>query len=201
MSALGIVYSENVIGTFPEAIVVDFPDYDGARYGTFYDGEPTWVPITPMESFKEGTKLSRMQFPLVAAYALTVNKAQGLTLKEGVVIQLAGSFLGRFRPASKHGLPFVAWTRSESFAMTAFKNLPPWTDFEKGSESDMLRMRNIFVEKLWCKHKDTLSRHTDMSDDRKEQEAHAKWDSVIAMGKKIEAKPACSCPGCDKAYG
>ena len=74
----------------------------------------------------------RTQFPVVAGWALTVNKAQGLTIREGVVINLAGS--ARFRPASKHGLPFVAFTRSECFARTAFKNLPPWSDFVKRAE-------------------------------------------------------------------
>jgi hypothetical protein len=65
--------------------------------------------------------MTRTQFPVVASFAMTVNKAQGLTMKEGVVLK--GS--SRFRPASKHGLPFVAFTRSESFAMTAFKDLRP----------------------------------------------------------------------------
>ncbi len=90
--------------------------------------------------------MTRTQFPLVAGYALTVNKAQGLTVKEGVVIHLVGG--KRFRPASKHGLPFVAFTRSESFAMTAFKNIPPWQDFVKGRDSHMLRMRLAFTADL-----------------------------------------------------
>ena len=29
--------------------------------------------------------------------------------------------------------------------MTAFKNIPPWQDFQKGSESDMLKMRLRFT--------------------------------------------------------
>ncbi len=40
--------------------------------------------------------------------------------------------MGATKEIERHGLPFVAWTRSESFAMTAFKNLPPWNDFVKG---------------------------------------------------------------------
>lgn len=138
---VGVVYGPGGLGTFPEAIIVDIPEYNGPH--VFYEGEPTWVPILPMTSVKEGTRMMRTQFPIVAGFALTVNKAQGLTLKEGVVIHLVGG--ARFRPAAKHGLPFVAWTRSESFKMTAFKNLPPWSDFEKGRDSDMLRMRNAFM--------------------------------------------------------
>ena len=61
--------------------------------------------------------------PVVDVFALTVRKVQGLTIKEGVVLHLVGSC--RFRPAPNHGLPFVAFTRSESFAMTAFTSLPP----------------------------------------------------------------------------
>ena len=92
----------------------------------------------PVSAIKDGTRMMRIKFPVVAGFALTVNKAQGLMVKEGVVIHLVGG--KRFRPASKHGLPFVAFTRSESFAMTAFKNIPPWHDFLKGRDSDMLRM-------------------------------------------------------------
>ena len=87
---VGIVYGPGGLGTFPEAIVVDFPDYDGELHGKFYDDEPSWVPILPMTSVKEGTRLMRTQFPLAAAFALTVNKAQGLASKEGVVIHLVG---------------------------------------------------------------------------------------------------------------
>ena len=116
--------------------MVEVPDYCGPA---FYSDEPKWVPILPFTAVKEGTKMLRTQFPIVAGFALTVNKAQCLTIKEGVVINLKRS--QRFRPASRHGLPFVAFTRSESFAMTAFKTIPPWLDFVKGRSSDMLRMR------------------------------------------------------------
>ena len=74
--------------------------------------------------------MTRTQFPVAAGLALAVNKAQGLTIQEGVVNHLNGS--KNYRPASKHGLPFVAFTRSESFHMTAFCNLPPWDDLFAG---------------------------------------------------------------------
>ena len=97
----------------PEAIVCEFPGYCGSA---FYANESHWAHILPMLAAKEGPRLASCQFPLTAGLALTVNKAQGLTVKDGVVIHFVGD--KRFWPAAKHGLPFAAWRRSESFAMT-----------------------------------------------------------------------------------
>ena len=140
--------------------------------------------------------MTRTQFPLAGGYALTVNKAQGLTIKEGVVIHLVGG--KRFRPAAKHGLPFVAWTRSESFAMTAFKNLPPWTDFVKGRDSDMLRMRQEFTERLQRLHERTLAKHSAMTTPALEEEAHAAWTEKQARAAKRRKRegPRLPCPAC-----
>ena len=153
-----------------------------------------------MTCAKEGTRITRTQFPLAAAFALTVNKAQGLTLKEGVVIHLVGG--PRFRPAAKHGLPFVAWTRSESFAMTAFKNLPPWSDFEKGRDSDMLRMRNDYIEKLWRYHRETLRRHSDMHTSGDEDAAHDEWVKARATNTSAVPRepPRLQCPACAELW-
>ena len=140
--------------------------------------------------------MTREQFPVVAGFALTVNKAQGLTVKEGTVIHLAGG--KRFRPAAKHGLPFVAWTRSESFHLTAFKHLPPWTDFLKGRQSDMLRMRLQFTERLKGLHRRTLAKHSHMKTSDDEAEAHAAWTvEQLEKPKKHKAEPPRrTCPAC-----
>ena len=155
---VGVVYAAGaLVGTFPEAIIVEVPEYCGPA---FYPDEPKWVPLLPLLSRKEGTRMTRTQFPIVAGFALTINKAQGLTVKEGVVIHLVGG--KRFRPAAKHGLPLVAFTRSEGFAMTAFQNLPHRGDFAKGRESDMLRQRLDFTQRLQSMHTRTLAKHSDM---------------------------------------
>ena len=195
---VGVVYSPAGFAALPEAIIIEVEDYKGPA---FYADEPKWVPIMPMTSVKEGTRMTRTQFPLVAGFALTVNKAQGLTLKEGVVIHLAGG--ARFRPASLHGLPFVAWTRSESFAMTAFKNLPPWSDFVKGKDSDMLRMRKGYVEHLWQLHESTLRAHSEMANAQDEDAAHRLWSeqhSANSSGKAKEA-PRLLCLECERLSG
>ena len=135
-------------------------------------------------------------FPLVAGYAVTANKMQGLIVKEGVVIHLVGS--KRFRPASKHGLPFVAFTRSENFAMTAFKNLPPWQDFLEGRKSDMLRMRKRFTEWLEELHAETLARHSSLKTSEDENEAHEEWRRAQDSNAKRQKKagPVMPCPCC-----
>ena len=192
---ISVLYGQGGVGTFPEAMIGEFPDYCGPA---FFKDEPKWVPILPLTALTNGThNPTRTQFPLVAGFALTVNKAQGLTVKEGVVIYLVGG--KRFRPASKHGLPFVAYTRSESFAMTAFKNLPPWQDFVKGRDSDMLRMRLAFTGKLEVMHTQTLSRFSDMKTPTQEKEAYDSWQHEQSARRKRRKKmgPVMSCPGCD----
>ena len=102
-----------------------------------------------------------------------MNKAQGLTLKEGVVINLTSG--KRFKAASKHGLPFVAFTRSESFEMTAFKNLPPWEDFQQGQDSDLLRVRQRFTGMLDRMHLKTMRKFSQLKTAEAENEAYETW--------------------------
>jgi hypothetical protein len=185
---VGAVYGLGGIGSFPEALVVEVPEYRGPE---FYPGQPMWVPLLPMTAMKDGTRMTRTQFPVVAGFALTVNKAQGLTIKEGVVIHLVGG--KRFRPAAKHGLPFVAFTRSESFAMTAFKNLPPWGDFVKGRESDMLRMRLDFTKRLQALHTRTLASHSDMKTPADEDAAFEEWALKQAQQPKRQKQGGHAC--------
>ena len=141
----------------------------------------------------------RTQFPVVAGWALTINKAQGLTIAEGVVVNLAGS--ARFRPAGKHGLPFVAFTRSECFARTAFKNLPPWNDFVKGRSSDLLRQRQSYEARLQAMHTRTMRKYTDMDSPAAEDAAFEQW--LLSRPAKpttsIASRPRC--PACDAAFG
>ena len=122
----------------------------------------------------------------------------GLTLKEGVVIYLTSG--KRFKAASKHGLPFVAFTRSESSAMTAFKHLPPWDDFRKGQESDMLRMRKRFTKILDRKHTETMRRWSHFQTAKDENEAYEMWRESREREpkrRKVEAQQhRVPCPAC-----
>ena len=141
--------------------------------------------------------MTRTQFPIGPGFAVTVNRSQGLTFEEGVVINLAGS--KRFRPAAKHGLPFVGFTRSQSFAMTTFKNLPPWNDFAQGAESSMLRTRQAFLTKLQALHRRTMAKHSTMDSAEAELAAQADWDEGQARSPKRRKHDDSrrKCPCCD----
>ena len=82
--------------------------------------------------------------------------------------------------------------------MTAFKNLPPWSDFVKGRDSDMLRMRNAFIDKLWERHRQTLKQHCDMATSADEAAAHDEWDRAKAADTNVMRKepPRLPCPAC-----
>ena len=195
MSRRRIAYGPQGPGHLPEAIVVDVPDYCGPH--TFYPGHPKWVPILEMQSHKDGTTMWRRTFPIVAGFALTINKSQGLTIKEGTVINLKAS--GRFNPAAKHGLPFVAFTRSTSFAMTAFKNLPPFGEFQKGRRSDLLRMRYAYEDKLRGKHAETMAKYSDMDNREAEDQAYELWlETQRRRPKRTRQEPhPMTCQACD----
>lgn len=53
---IGTVYGSEGIGSFPEALIVDVPEYCGPA---FFPEEPTWVPIFPITAMKEGTRMTR----------------------------------------------------------------------------------------------------------------------------------------------
>ena len=130
---------------------------------------------------------------------MIINKAQGLTLKELVVIGLEGS--QRYKPASKHGLAFVAFTRSESFANTAFFNIPPLDEFKKGEKSDMLRMRQSFIERLTEMHQRTLAGCSTMKSGKDEKSAAEQWrPEMNANGTRSVATAAViTCAACSAA--
>ena len=85
-----IIYQTSKHPDLPDFIIVEFPSYTGIP---FFSGEDRrlWVPLVPSiieYSNKSGEKVSRIQYPLQLAYALTAHKAQGLTSTGKTVVEL-----------------------------------------------------------------------------------------------------------------
>lgn len=76
-----IVYQNDIKPPQFPYILVEFDNYQGPA---FYDN---CVPILPVEShwILNGIDCVRLQFPITLAYAITIYKSQGLTLKKAVI--------------------------------------------------------------------------------------------------------------------
>jgi ATP-dependent DNA helicase PIF1 len=92
----------------PEAIMVQFDNYHGPFFAEDADGSG-FVPIFPSTTRFElnGVDCTRTQFPLRVAYAITVHKAQGLTLPR-IVLNITGKDFAL-------GLSYVAISRVKTF--------------------------------------------------------------------------------------
>jgi hypothetical protein len=77
--------------------------------------------------------------------------------------------------------------------MTAFKNIPPLEDFLKVLDSEMLKNRRCFDEKLEEMHRETLRTHSNLVSAADEELAHAAWVPPRQVKARHVSMP---CPAC-----
>ena len=97
-----------------------------------------------MEAVKARTKPFLMAgLPLRLCYAVTIHKAQGMTVPEGMVID----WKSKMPLASLVGLPFVAMTRAQTVTKVAVKNLPEYVNFLQPRDSKQFKFRKIVEDR------------------------------------------------------
>jgi ATP-dependent exoDNAse (exonuclease V) alpha subunit len=137
-----VVWNEgqDPIKDMPTAIMVEVDEYDGPKFpGTNY------IPIFPVARRFEYKKrdCSRTNFPLRLAYAITVHKAQGLTLKQ-VVLNLE-------RKDHSPGLSYVAISRVKKLSSIMFETPFDLSRFTTKVSSNMKdRARDWDLRTLQC---------------------------------------------------
>ena len=116
--------------TFPLCIMVQFDKYSGPTI----NGS---VPIGPTQSkwTFNGQDCKRMQFPLLVAFAITIHKAQGLTLDK-VVIEIGEN-------ERNLGMTYVALSRVKTIEGLAFFKPYNFNRFANIVKSRYLNMRKI----------------------------------------------------------
>ena|ERR1700685_4386324 len=121
----GLVFRENTSPpSQPYCILVEFDDYRGPS--AVHNERRCIVPIVPENIQFDprcGKSGSRMQFPLVLGWAITIHKSQGLTLKRAIV--------GIGGKENQIGLTYVGCSRVKSWDSLAFYNSFPWERMEK----------------------------------------------------------------------
>jgi hypothetical protein len=157
----------------PDLVIVHFPGYVGRRF--FRDLPSTWVPVPCVEVRHERRKSScRLGLPLRLSWAMTVHKSQGITAKEGVIIDFQVS--KSRNPVASAGLAFVALTRAESFTRVAFKNMPSFHSFLAPRTSKEFGNRQSY-EKSAAEWSETFTMHLRGWSVEDEYLQHIRWSS------------------------
>ena len=91
--------------------------------GEAFNGHPQCVPIQPQTVPIDGVKDTRKQLPLRLAWAITIHKSQGMTIKHGQVIHKSVIDLGT--KEFQAGLTFVALSRHGDWGDFAFAEFTP----------------------------------------------------------------------------
>lgn len=118
MGTLKGIVEGNEADSLPICILVELDSYSGPP---FIGLHPTVIPICPFHVHFEykGHQCTRIHFPVVLAWGLTIHKSQGLTLKK-IIVDLG-------EKERQSGLTFVALSRVKHLHDLAFLNFFPFT--------------------------------------------------------------------------
>ena len=138
-----------------EYVFVEFLTYRGEP---FFLDQRRVVPIPVEATQARGRNFLMSGLPLRLCYAVTIHKAQGMTIPEGVVI----NWKSKMPLASLVGLLFVAMTRAQTVEKVAVVNLPEYVNFLVPRDSKHFKFRKMVEELQW------LNTHVHISVQRKQ---------------------------------
>ena len=138
----------------PDCIVCDVPHYQGPTYFNCA-GHPeraTWLPFLPA-SYKDEQNytVSRFQFPMVLAWALTIQKSQGMTLDKAIL---------RCKQTWRPGMLFVGLSRvRHCMDLMLEDDFPALSQILKLRSQSGYRMRLRWEQKMRARFGHTVRMH------------------------------------------
>ena len=184
--------SSNSRSRSPLCLLIEFDDVNlrgehGRPRSFFSDDEPEksrWVPIfkqTVWSLKDEG--VSREQYPLVLAWALTQWKAQGMTLAAARVHLFAN-------PVGVAGLAFVACTRvRHPWDLVFEEDLPEFEEFMKAKKTPAFRRRRRWELRLQHRASETIRSYGFCEEDEwRKEEAGAATEILRELKRVAESQ-------------
>ena len=163
----------------PLCVVVEFDDVRLPEGKSFFPGEPgkeRWIPIfrsAPVVS-QSDDNITREQFPLTLAWALTHWKAQGMTLQRVRICM-------RDAVATIAGIGYVAITRVKHPEHLLFEeDLPSWETFQEAKRKPGFRQRRRMELRFLAKFSRTLRRYGFCEEDRWSEAERDVADALLA---------------------
>ena len=158
------------IAPLPDMVIVHFPGYKG---NAFFPHLPaTWVPVCCMQQRHEHKNWHRIGLPLRLCWAITCHKCQGITEENGCIIDFKTRV--QRNAVADLGLAFVASTRSTSFAVQAYRGLPPRMDFIAVRNTNKFKARVEFEAQCADKHDASMQELRGWTRST-EYDAHVEW--------------------------
>ena len=143
----------------PSFVIVDIPGFKGIPGNECIPGHPTYVALTPDTGFCENKcNCQRTGYPLIPAYGITINKAQGMTIGQNEMIKKCVIKLSdKISMESKSlGLAYTAFSRVCEFTDFALQERIPWERLEYINHHKQMKSRKEEEKRLRDLERNTL---------------------------------------------
>ena len=125
----------------PRSIIVDFESYTGPPYFT-EEGREKWIPLIPQKQFIDRVKGTyRRQYPICIAYAITVHKSQGMTVRGKVVVEIGDK-------ENTSGFLYVASSRTTAIENLCLGKSKPFDRWSTKLQTKAMTLRLLEDERL-----------------------------------------------------
>ena len=122
---------------------------------------PTWIPIKPQLGFCDNMCCTRLGLPLAPAYAITIAKAQGMTIGTGKMVthmRLKLQKHSTFENLSP-GTTYVGLSRVDKNSAWTLVDTIDWTRLSSINNHETILKRRIEDIRLKKLHEETIATH------------------------------------------